>query len=168
MFLEIILPIDVTVNNIVFPYPSPGDAPGWGEAATDTIVEIAEVLQELLGPNDISETSFVVQNNIAVATNIAGLSFNTGQVRAATINYSVYRTSTANPSGHAESGVITIVYDNSASAGSKWLMNVGNIAGNSGINFTITDAGQLQYTSSDINATGYSGVMHFRAKALGQ
>ncbi len=162
------MPISLTVNSLTFEYPTPGDSPGWGQPATDWSIEVTRVLNDLQGTNDIAETSFNIANNVSSFTNIAGLTFNTGEVRAATINYSVYRTSTANPSGQAESGILNIVYDNLAGSGSKWAITGTGITGNSGVTFTITDLGQMQYKSTDINATGYSGVMHFRSKALAQ
>lgn len=159
----------LTVNNIPFNYPEPGSPPGtWGEPATGWATEVTEVLGNIQGPNDIIETTFNIQNNISVFTTIAGLSFNTGEVRSAVINYSIYRTSTANPSGFSESGTIQITYDNSAGVGDKWSFTVYGITGNSGVTFTLTDAGQFQYKSTDINATGYSGIMNFRAKSLAQ
>lgn len=162
------MPITLIVNNIPYEYPIEGDSPGWGQPATDWATEVTLVLNELLGSSDIIQTPFVINNNVTSFTDILGLSFNTGLVRAANINYSVYRTSTANPSGHSETGVMNIVYDNLAAPGSKWQMVVYGIAGNSGVTFNITDAGQLQYKSSDIGSLGHSGTMHFRAKALNQ
>lgn len=162
------MPIELIVNNIPFEYPIPGDEPGWGQPATDWATEVTTVLGNLLGPNDILETSAAINNNITVFTDIPKLTFNTGLVRSATIEYSVYRTSTASPSGHAEGGGIRIVYDNAASIGSKWSMVVYGVAGTSGITFTILDTGQIQYKSTDIGAAGYSGVIHFSAKALAQ
>lgn len=162
------MPITLIVNNIPYEYPIPGDSPGWGQPATDWAAEVTLVLNDLLGPNDISETIFTIANNVSSFTNINGLSFNTGTVRSAIIDYSIYRTSTANPSGNAESGTINIVYDNLAAPGSKWAMSIGNVTGNSGVTFTITDLGQVQYQSTNINATGYSGNIHFRARTLGQ
>ncbi len=84
------------------------------------------------------------------------------------IDYTVYRTSTASPSGNSEGGVISVVYDNLAAPGSKWSLVLYGGNGLSGVTFNITDSGQFQYKSSDIGATGYSGVMHFRAKTLSQ
>lgn len=162
------MPVTLIINQIPFEYPIPGDSPGWGQGATDWSKEVTIVLNDLLGPNDITETTFPIANNVTAFGNIAGLLFNTGQVRGATIFYTIYRTSTANPSGHAESGTLNIVYDNAASAGSKWSLVGFNQNGNSGVTFTITDAGQFQYKSSDINSVGYSGVMHFKATTLGQ
>lgn len=162
------MPITLTVNNQPFEYPVAGDSPGWGEPATDWAVEVTTVLNSLQGANDILQTTFTVANNISSSTNVIGLVFNTGQVRAAVIEYSIYRVSTGQPSGHSEAGVMVISYDNLASAGSKWSLVIGPVTANSGVTFTITDAGQIQYQSTDIGATGYSGNMHFRARTLTQ
>lgn len=160
--------VTLIVNNIPFEYPTPGTEPGWGEPATGWAEEATAVLTELLGPSDIAETTFNIQNNISVFTDVAGLKFNTGTVRAAQINYSIYRVSTAAPSGHAEAGIINIIYDNAAAPGSKWQFAMSGIVGTGGLTFNITDLGQVQYKSTDINSVGYSGILHFRAKTLGQ
>lgn len=161
------MPVTLTVNNIPFEYPVPGDSPGWGQGATDWAEEVTIALQELQGLTDIPQKTFTIQNNITTFTNIAGLTFNTGLVRAAFIDYSIYRTSTSDPSGVSEAGKITIVYDNLAAPGSQWVVMGGPTAGNSGVTFNITDAGQFQYKSSNLGA-GHSGNMHFRAKTLNQ
>jgi hypothetical protein len=158
------------IDNIPYPYPNPGDEPGWGEGATDWAAAVTAVLNSLLGPDDIAQTTFSIGNFVTVFANanITGLIFNTATVRSAIIEYSVYRISTANPSGNAESGIISIVYDNNAAPGSQWSMSVNNVTGNAGILFSITDAGQFQYNTTDITALGYSGVIKFRAKSLAQ
>ncbi len=162
------MPVTLIVNNTPFEYPVPGDSPGWGQAASDWATAVTSALTDLQSPNDIPQTTFAIQNNLTSFGDITGLSLNTGQVRAAIIDYSVYRVSTSNPSGHAEAGTMSAVYDNSAAAGSKWIISIGEIEGNSGLVFDITDTGQIQYKSSDIGSAGYSGVMHFRAKTLAQ
>jgi hypothetical protein len=160
------MPQTLTVNNQPFETPIDGDPPGWGEQTSEWMAAVTDTLDELQGANDIPQTSFTVQNDISSAENVTGLSFNTGQVRSASIAYSVYRVSTAAPSGNSESGTMEIIYDNAAGAGSKWQMSVFGIAGNSGVSFTITDLGQVQYTSTDIDSVGYSGTMRFAAKSL--
>lgn len=161
------MPVTLTVNNIPFEYPIPGDSPGWGQGATDWATEVTLALQDLQGLTDIPQKTFTIQNNITSFIDIAGLTFNTGLVRAAFIEYSVYRTSTGTPSGVSEGGLITIVYDNLAAPGSKWLVAGGPTAGVSGVTFNITDAGQFQYKSSNLGV-GHSANMHFRAKTLNQ
>jgi hypothetical protein len=161
------MPVTLTVNNIPIEYPVPGDSPGWGQSATEWATQVTLALQDLQGLTDIPQKTFTIQNDVQTFTDIAGLTFNTGLVRAAFIDYSIYRTSTSNPSGQVECGNINIVYDNLAAPGSKWRVVGGLIAGSSGITFQITDAGQFQYKSTDLGA-GHSANMHFRAKTLNQ
>ena len=155
------------VNQQPFEYPDPGESPGWGQPASDWAGEVTLVLNDLLGPNDITQTTFAIQNNQSIS-NVVGLVFNTGQVRSSTIDYTIYRVSSTTTSGSVEAGTIRIVYDNNAATGSKWIMGVYDRVGDAGVVFSITDAGQIQYTSTDIGSISYSGVMHFRAKSLGQ
>lgn len=157
---------EFTVNGLVFDFPDAGDEPGWGNSVTDWAEEVTNVLNDLAGIDDILQTTFTIANNQSSAANVEGLLFNTGRVRSAQIPYTIYRISDANPSGHAETGVIRIVYDNDAGAGEKWQMSVGDIAGNSGVSLSILDSGQVQYTSTDIDDVGYEGTMLFSADAL--
>ena len=161
------MPVTLTVNNIPISYPTPGDGPGWGASATEWANQVTIALQNLQNDTDIPQTTFIVGNNVSSFTNIVGLAFNTGLVRSAIITYSIYRTSISNPSGNAESGEMMIVYDNLAAPGSKWSMIQGPKVGDAGLIFTITDAGQVQYQSSNLGS-GHSGNMHFSAKTLNQ
>lgn len=158
---------NLTVANNTYAYPDPGTEPGWGEEATSWAQAVTDVLNTLLAPGDILETSFAIANNVSSDTNINGLVFDSGSIRAANITYAVYRMSTANPSGNAESGTIQLTFDNSAAPGSKWIVAVQN-SGNAGITFTCTDAGQVQYKSTDIGTPGYSGQIKFSARTLSQ
>jgi hypothetical protein len=159
------MPISLVVNNITYNYPSPGEDPGWGEDATGWAEAVTEVLNSILGPGDLLETTFSVANNQATLANITGLFFNPSSVRAAVIEYSIYRVSTSNLSGNAESGVLEIIYDDSAAASNKWLIKRDH-NGDAGIDIDILDSGQIQYKSSDIGAAGYIGTMKFRARSL--
>jgi hypothetical protein len=158
--------IPLVVNGTTFNYPSPGEDSGlWGEDATGFAVEVASVLSTLLAPGDILQTTFTVANNVAVASNINGLLFDSSQVRAANITYSVYRKTDSFTSGNTESGTIYINYDNNASSGNKWKIYQ-QTNGNAGIVFSILDSGQFQYTSTDITGANYIGDMRFSAKTL--
>lgn len=158
------LPKTLIVNNTPYNYPTSGDEPGWGGDATGWAEEVTGALNDLLGPNDILETAFNIENNQTVETDITGLAFNTASVRSAVIDYSLFRISNDNPSGFTETGSIKIAYDNN----SGWLISQGAIAGNSGVLLSITPTGQFQYTSTDIGSLNYTGTMKFRAKTLQQ
>lgn len=157
--------ISLLVNGTSYEYPIPGEDPNWGAGATDWAEAVTSALNTLLAPGDILETTFSIDNNISVETNINGLLFDPGTIRAANVDYAIYRTSTGTPSGNAETGVIKLIYDDSAAVNSKWKL-AQNIDGSAGVTFSVNDAGQVQYKSTDIGAPGYSGVIKFRAKTL--
>jgi len=155
------------VNNTSFNYPTEGEPPGWGQETTGWAEEVTNVLGTLQASGDILQTTFSIP--LTGSGNVSGLLFDTGVVRSAEIKYSVYRTSTASPSGSVETGVITLVYDNSAPSGQKWLLTH-EYHGNSFISFNITDAGQITYSSlaGPHSSPGYSGTMKFYAKVTNQ
>lgn len=154
----------LTVNNTPYSYPTPGDEPGWGSEATGWATGVTNVLADLLGPNDIIETAFNVANNQISVSDVVGLLFNSASVRAAEINYSIFRVSASTLSGKTETGTILLIYDNNVG----WSISQGSILGNAGVIFTVTAGGQIQYTSSDIGSLNYTGTMKFRAKCLQQ
>lgn len=158
------MPKQLIVNNTPYDYPTAGDEPGWGGEATGWAEEVTGVLNNLLGPDDILETSFNIANNQTTAADVTGLVFNAGSVRSAVVEYSVFRISDVNPSGNTETGEMHIVYDNNAG----WSIGIGGVVGNSNVQFSITASGQVQYTSTDIDALNYVGVMKFKARALQQ
>lgn len=157
--------VQLTINNNTYNFPTAGEDPQWGSEATDWAIAVTDVLNSILAPGDILLTNASINNNIAVATNINGLLFDPAMVRAANVSYSIFRVSTSNPTGFVEEGTIFLVYNNNASAGNKWLLSQ-RMNGDAHVTFNITDAGQLQYTSSDIGTAGYSSTMRFTARTL--
>jgi hypothetical protein len=159
--------VALTINGTTYQYPVPGQDPTWGADATDWAKAVTAALATLISPGDILQTQFTINNNISVATNINGLIFDSGTVRAANIEYTIYRISIANPTGQTESGRIHLTFDDSATVGQKWVLSQFSNGTNSGVVFSIDDStGQVQYTSSDINSIGYVGTITFAAKVL--
>lgn len=150
----------LTINGTTFNYPVSGEAPNWGEEATGWAAEVTAVLGTLNGPGDILNTLVSVANNQAVAANIPGLSFDTSIVRAAKIDYYIYRVTSLEEK--VEQGTIHLAY--------KPVANVWDLAntysGDAGITFTITTGGQMQYTSDNMTGTGYTSRMRFIAKGF--
>lgn len=158
------MPKTLTVNNTPYQYPTAGDEPGWGGEATGWAEEVTGVLNNLLSSNDILETSFSIANNQTTPADVTGLVFNAGSVRGGEVSYAIFRISDINPSGNAEYGKMHVLYDNN----SGWELSVGDVVGNSNVTFSITPAGQVQYTSSDIDPLNYIGVMKFKFESLQQ
>jgi hypothetical protein len=151
------------INSTPYSIPDAGDEPGWGGDTSDWMEAVTNSLGDLVGPADILETSFTLANNQSSFIDITGLVFDGGSVRSAVVNYSIYRISDSNPSGFAESGTLTLIYDNNASL--PWSMSQGDIVGNSQVYFDITISGQIRYKTNDIGSLNYIGVMKFSAQS---
>lgn len=155
----------LVVGNQSFNYPDQGEDPIWGENSTEWAVAITDAIADLQTTGDIAQTSASIANNQSSPATIAALLLDTSNVRSAEISYAIYRISTSNPSGNAESGVIYAIYDDSASSGNKWQISQ-EYTGNAGVVFSIADNGQFSYTSTDIGSLGYSGIIKFRSRSL--
>lgn len=68
----------------------------------------------------------------------------------------------------AEKGKFEFVFKNGAPVGTKWSMGRVFFGDDAGMVFSMTDAGQMQYTSTNLNGTDYSGTMKFEATVTQQ
>lgn len=152
--------ITITINGSSYSLPSQGDPAPWGEDLTNILEALSDVANNSLGTGDILNTSFNVANNQSAVANVNGLSFNTSLVRSAIIQYSLYRSSTTTEL--SESGHIYVTYKSTAGT---WEI-AQSYVGSSGVTFSITNSGQIQYTSTNFSGSSYSGKMKFNAKAF--
>lgn len=150
--------VQLTIGGVVYDFPVEGTDPSWGENVTDAVTAIVDVLNNLGGTGDILTTSFNTANNVSSPTNVTALSFDTSQIRSAVITYSSYRKTSL--SELSETGIILITYKSIAATWELAQYSVGD----SGMVFTITNAGQVQYTSSNLSGTSYVGKLKFSAK----
>lgn len=157
--------IPLTIRNKTFNYPEQGEDPVWGEESTGWAEEVTEVISDIISPGDILQTSFSIANNQSSPADITGFLMDTGIVRSAIIDYSIYRISSGITYGNAENGIIFAVYDNSAPSNQKWSISI-ETNGNSGVILSINDSGQFSYTSTDIGSLGYSGLMKFKSRSI--
>lgn len=104
--------------------------------------------------SDIEETSFSIANNQAIASNITNFSFSNVIVRSFNAVVSVKI--------DADSDLYEIFEIHGIQKGSEWDLSISSSGDSTGIMFSITNSGQLQYTSQ--NYSGFlSGAMKFRA-----
>lgn len=157
--------IPLMINGTVYEYPVSGTSPNWGQEATEWAKAVTDLLSSISGEGDINPTSFPIDNNKSIFSEINGLLFDSAITRSAQVSYSIYRTSQANASGNAEVGTISLIYDDSAVSGSKWILSQ-QTNGNAGVIFSVDDNGQFFYKSNDIGSTDYVGTIKFSAKVL--
>lgn len=104
---------------------------------------------------DISETSFSGANNQASAANVTGLAFANGTVRSFEAQISIVV--------DADSDLYEVYTLQGVQRGADWVMDQQSTGDDTNVNFTITTAGQIQYTS-DTYAGFVSLTMKFRAQ----
>jgi hypothetical protein len=127
---------------------------GSGITITNGTGTITVASTTVASAGDINETSFSAANNQVAAANVTGLAFANATVRSFEAIVSVTISATANL---YEQFVLRGVQK-----GSSWDMNYDSVGDASGITFSITTAGQIQYTST--NVTGFTAnTMKFRA-----
>lgn len=157
--------VTLVVNGVSYSYPKPSDET-WGPDATNWAIGVTEALSQVISEGDIGPTTLVaIANNQAVAANIANLIMDSSTIRAAFIEYYVYRVWNSGASEVAEAGTMIFVYKDIAAT---WtFVPVGLGISSTGTTFSITSGGQVQYVTTNLTpSTGYSGTMKYRVRAL--
>lgn len=152
----------VTIQGTDYTLNNQGDNPPFGEQQSELIRALVDVANASASGTDILPTSFTLTNNTAVAANVTGLSFDTSQVRSAFINYSIYISTSLNE--YSEAGQLFVTYKSTAATWELARFAVGDAF----VTFTITNSGQVQYVSSNVSGTSYSGKLKFSARTFTQ
>jgi hypothetical protein len=114
-------------------------------------------INNLISTGDLNQTSFSAVNNQAAAANVTGLAFANASVRSFEAQVSVTILATGN--------LYEVFTLRGIQKDASWDLAQTSNGDTSGIVFTITSAGQVQYTST--NVSGFtSNTMKFRAKVL--
>lgn len=106
----------------------------------------------------VSQTSFTIANNQSSAANITGLLFSPTLFRSVKIEYALYRQTDTAGSARAQMGQLRFVYNTQAAS---WFVSDDFAGQDAGVTFSITSSGQIQYTSTDISGTNYSGNLKY-------
>lgn len=157
--------VALTVNGITYNFPSNNDEL-WGNDATGWAQAINSVINNLVVDGDIGPTTLVsVTNNQVAPTNVNNLAFDASVIRAAFVQYYVYRTWNSGSEEVVEMGTLYVAFKDIAN---EWtLSQAGQNTESSGVQFDITNAGQVTYTSSNLTpSASYSGTMKYRAQVL--
>lgn len=151
--------IPLIINTQVFNYPSPGDAPGWGEDATDAFAALVAYVNGISPPTDIVLASANLVDNVSVPTTIANLVFNSSLIYGAIVEMTIQRSN--NSTTATEIDTLDLVYSNG-----QWYMDRQQTGTDTGVVFSITNSGQLQYTTTALGGSNYSGIMVVRARTF--
>lgn len=160
----------ITIKGTVINFPDSGSSPNWSPAVIQAVEALADAVNTIAGTFDISpQVQNIDQNNSSVNITINNLSFPVVDVRSAVIYYTVHRVTqdSGPPDGQdvSEEGTLEILYNESNPITEKWSM-VRSGQGDANISFSITDLGQVQFTTTSIGTGTHTGIISFRALAI--
>jgi len=158
--------VTVTIRGTPIPFPTSGESPNWAEAVTEFAQAVEDALITLgLGIGDITPQIYNIDafNGNVIPQDVQNLAFSNTLVRSSVIRYAVTRTSSTETA--IEAGLILIAYNPSLSVGNKWYITTQKV-GDGKISFSITDAGQIQFTTTALGGINYSGEISFAAVSL--
>lgn len=147
---------NLEVSGISYIYPDAGEDPGWGSSSSDWAEAVTNVLNDLNPNGSIQQTQETLNDNQSSLLDINGFIFDGSQVKSAYIEYTIERQLVS--SSVTEMGYLFTSYN-----GGVWSISRQSMNGDSGIDFDITSAGQVQYKST---STGHSATLKYRAKTL--
>lgn len=118
-------------------------------------------IQKALDPLG-TEKSFELSNNVAVAADVEGLSFDKATVSQAAVDYLIQRVTTGGGAvEQIETGTFFVVFKPTSNS---WALSSGPTT--AGITLTITATGQIRYTSTNIAGSASISKLTFRSRTL--
>lgn len=162
--------VPIVINGVTVNFPLSGDAPNWSTAIIQAIQLIAEALTLSNGPFDIPPQNYVMTSNVNTNVPIPNLSFPVSAVSGAIVFYGVNRSSTGIGAQQlSQSGLLILNYDPTQSPGNLWQVNdefAASSPSGAQISFSMSDTGQLQFSTTAITGVSPSGNINFRALAV--
>ncbi len=117
-------------------------------------------LAAFMGAGFIQETSFTIANNQGAAADVTGLSVSSASYKFLQVFVSIRRKTATASSEVLALGRLSLMYREETSA---WDLVPVFDGDDVGVTFTISAGGQVQYTSTSIAGSSYSGTMKFKA-----
>lgn len=156
----------IIIQGTPIDFPDSDQSPNWAPAVIQFAQAVEAALSIAIGTFDISpQVMNIDASNPGTNVNIHNLSFSTTQVRGAFIRYTVYRNTSTTTA--VEGGTIEIVYNPAGPVNNKWEISRVR-TGNAFIDFTVTDVGQVQFTTATLSGINHVGRLSYEANALEQ
>lgn len=158
--------ISIVIAGTVIEVPNTSDNPNWGPSMVTFFKAVESAFASAIGPYDIPPQIMNIDgttyNPTATPQNITNLSFSTSTVRAAFVEYSVFRTGDTPTETAYEAGNIIAVYNTTAGT---WDVTQDKV-GDGRIAITVDATGQFQFTTTAVGTTNHLGKISFKATAL--
>lgn len=154
----------INIQGTVINFPDSAASPQWAEAIDQFAVAVEGALSSVVGAFDVSAQALIIDPyNPGTDIDIVALSFPISSVRSAFIRYAVFRSTTLTQA--YESGELLIVYNPNGPINNKWEI-AQRLVGDGKITFSITDAGQVRFSTTALSGSNHSGKLTFVAQSI--
>lgn len=126
----------------------------------------AALITPYLGTGAISQTTFTIANNTAVAADVTGCLLSSSTSKAAKVHGAIRRKTDTASSELIALVELLLIYSNQDSVWYLVSVREDSNSSPSGVTFTVTSGGQVQYTSSNISGSNYIGEFKFKAETF--
>ncbi len=124
-----------------------------------TQTQLLDAIKALITLGGDAQTSQAVVNNQAAPLDVTGLVFDKVTVKSAIVSFDIERTT--DTQNEQEVGFMFLAHD---TLDDIWHASVSSNLDDAGVVFSITAAGQVQYTSDDLTGTSYAGTLRIAQK----
>jgi len=157
----------ITIKGTEINIPNSGASPNWAPAIIEAFQALADAVNSVTATFDVApQVQNIDANNSSTNVDINNLSFPSSDVRAATVYYTVYRKTdnSGPPDGQevVEAGTLEINFNDDRAVTEKWEL-VRSGASDASIDFNITDAGQIRFSTTALTGTNHTGIVSYRA-----
>lgn len=157
-------PLIITIQGTPITFPVSGSSPQWAEAVDQFARAVEGALNSVVGAFDVAPQALIIDAyNPGTNIPIAALSFPTASVRSAFIRYAVFRAT--NTTSVYESGELEIVYNPNGPTNNKWEV-AQRLVGDGQITFSVTDTGQVEFSTLAIAGSSHTGKLTFVAQSI--
>lgn len=151
----------ITIGSTIIDFPDSAQAPNWAPALIEFAQAVEGALQGFVGAFDVAPQTFVIDAyNPGTNIDIPGLTFPPSDVRAAFVRYTVHRTTDSVEVN--EIGELWAIYNDT---NGTWDFSQQK-AQDASISFTITNVGQVQFSTTTLAGTSHAGFITFVAQSL--
>jgi hypothetical protein len=158
----------LNINGTIINFPTSAQSPDWSEAIVQFALAVTQALSSVNGPFDVPPTIYTMISNVNTNVPLPSLAFPTSNVRGAVITYTIYRNTTGiGATSGAETGTLELIYNPNGPTGNKWEISDEH-TGNANVTFSVTDQGQVTFSSTFISGANATGFIGYTAKSLQQ
>jgi len=155
---------DINIQGTIVSFPDSAASPNWAEAMDQFAKAVEAALASVVGAFDVAPQALIIDPyNPGTNVDITALSFPVSSVRSAFIRYAIFRTTTT--ASAYESGELLIVYNPNGPVNNKWEI-AQRLVGDGKITFSITDAGQVRFSTTALAGSNHSGKLTFVAQSI--